>query len=289
MAVALEERGTHPRRPRVSLGWAARSVGFWLVAAWVLVAVLAPVIAPFHPNQPSADLLAPPSWHHLFGTDEVGRDVFSRVIYGARTSFPTAIAAVAAALAAGGVLGAFAGYLGGAVDVVTMRVVELVFAFPAIILAMAIAAAVGPGLLNAAIAIVAVSWPYYARIVRGTVLSVMHEDYVMTSRLLGMSGARTLRVDVAPNVAGPVVVLCTLELGNAILLLASLSFLGLGVTPPTPEWGSMVSEGALNFQQWWVATFPGIAIASAVIGLNLIGDRLRDRLDPRAADPEMRK
>jgi peptide/nickel transport system permease protein len=164
-----------------------------------------------------------------------------------------------------------------------MRMVDLFFAFPTIILAMAVAAALGPDLRNAVLAIVVVAWPTYARVVRGLVLSQKEMDYVAATRLLGASSRRSLLRDVMPNVGGPVMVLATLELGNAVLLLAGLSFLGLGARPPSPEWGAMVSDGARTFDRWWVGTFPGLAILTVVMAFNFLGDSLRDALDPRTA------
>lgn len=259
-------------------------VGIVVIVGWIVVAIAAPWLAPYGPDvQNDAAMYVAPNAHHLFGTDDLGRDVLSRVVYGARISIPLSLVIVALALAIGGTLGAIAGYFGGIIDGAIMRVVDLVFAFPTIILAMAVAAAFGPSLRNAVLALVAVSWPLYARVVRGAVLTVRHEDYVNAARLLGGSSRRTLLVDVLPNISGPVFVLATLELGNAVLLLSALSFLGLGPRPPTAEWGSMVAHGALDFTRWWVGTFPGLAIMTVVLGFNFLGDSLRDRLDPRLA------
>jgi peptide/nickel transport system permease protein len=221
--------------------------------------------------------------HHLFGTDELGRDVFSRVVYGTRVSIPIAVALVALAATIGGTVGAIAGYFRGITDGLLMRAADLVFAFPPIILAMVVAAVLGRGLLNAALAIVVVAWPSYARIVRGLVLSVGDSEYVQSARLLGASSARTLVRDVLPNVIGPVFVIATLDLANAILLLSGLSFLGLGAQPPKAEWGSMVAEGTQYFQWWWIGTFPGLAIFTVVLAFNFLGDSLRDVFDPRTA------
>jgi peptide/nickel transport system permease protein len=257
------------------------AAGAVIIVGWLLVALLAPIIAPHDPLAQSEALYAHPSWDHPFGTDELGRDVMSRVLYGARTSFPVAAIVVSTSLLIGLVIGGVAGLLGGFVDQAMMRFVELFLAFPAIVLAMAVAAAFGPSLHNAVIALVAVSWPLYARLARGAVLATRQEEYVLSSRLLGASTPQVLRVEIFPNVIGPIAVLATVELGNAILLLASLSFLGLGVRPPTAEWGGMVATGALDFTRWWVGTFAGLAILLTVLGFNLVGDALRDRLDPR--------
>jgi peptide/nickel transport system permease protein len=250
-------------------------------------ALLAPWIAPFPEDAGTAtNLLAtlqPPSGEHPLGTDLVGRDVLSRVLYGARISLPMALLLVTLAGTIGSTLGAIAGYFGGWIDELIMRAVDLFFAFPTIILAMAIAAALGPDLRNAVLAIVVVSWPTYARVVRGLVLTHRQADYVSAARLLGSSARRSLVRDVMPNVAGPVLVLATLELGTAVLLLAGLSFLGLGARPPSPEWGAMVADGSRLFDRWWIGTFPGLAILSIVMAFNFIGDTLRDALDPRTA------
>jgi ABC-type dipeptide/oligopeptide/nickel transport system permease subunit len=258
-------------------------IGIGVIAAWTVIAIFAPLIAPTNPLLQKFTILAAPSAAHWFGTDELGRDVLSRVLYGARITLPLAVILVIAAMIIGAVLGGLAGYFGGWVDNVLMRVADLVFAFPGIILALAIAAALGAELRNAVIAVIVVSWPSYARLVRSLVLSARSAQYVVSSRLLGSSGLRVLFVDIRPNAAGPVLVLAALDIGNAILLLSGLSFLGLGAQPPTAEWGSMVAEGALNFNDWWVGLFPGLAILTVVLAFNFIGDSLRDMLDPRTA------
>jgi ABC-type dipeptide/oligopeptide/nickel transport system permease subunit len=258
-------------------------VGTIIALGWIVVAIFAPYVAP---HDPLAQIYPPaqsPSSAHLFGTDELGRDVLSRVINGSRVSVPIALLLVSLAALVGGLIGGIAGYFRGLVDGVSMRLVDVVFAFPAIILAMVVAAVLGRGLRNAALAIVIVAWPSYARVVRGLVLSVGDSEYVESARLLGSSARRTLFRDVAPNVAGPVLVLATLDLANAILLLAGLSFLGLGAQPPDAEWGSMVAEGAQYFQWWWIGTFPGLAIFTAVIAFNFVGDSLRDLFDPQTS------
>jgi peptide/nickel transport system permease protein len=277
--------------PRRRAAGAARSawrqplalVGMAIAGVWFATAIFAPLIAPFDPLAQSPDAFKGPSWEHLFGTDELGRDVFSRVVHGSRMSLPLALLLVALAMTIGGLLGAVAGYFGSWVDGAIMRTADLVFAFPAIILALVVTAVLGRGVVNAVLAIVIVAWPHYARVVRSLVLSIGGADYVWASRLLGSSSRRALLKDVLPNVAGAVLVLATLDLGAAILLLASLSFLGLGAQPPTAEWGSMVATGTQYFQFWWMGTFPGLAIFTAVLAFNFLGDSLRDALDPQTA------
>jgi peptide/nickel transport system permease protein len=256
--------------------------GLGLAGIWFLVALLAPWISPHNPLAQDSPLYLAPSPQHLLGTDELGRDVLSRVLWGARVSIPLALILVGLALLIGGTLGALAGYLGGWVDELVMRTADLVFGFPTILLAMAVVAALGPGLLHTVMAIVIVSWPAHARVMRRLVRTLMESDYVAVGRLLGASTPRALVVDVLPNVAGPVLVLATLDLGNAILLLSGLSFLGLGARPPDAEWGSMVSTGAQHFESWWIGTFPGLAIVSVVLAFNFLGDSLRDAFDPHA-------
>jgi len=273
------------RRIRIPTEWRQplAIVGVAIACLWILIAIFAALIAP---SNPLAQIYPPsqsPSIHHLFGTDELGRDVLSRVIYGSRVSLPIALALVAFAATIGSVVGAVAGYFRGIADGVLMRLADLVFAFPPIILAMVVAAVLGRGLFNAALAIVVVAWPSYARVSRGLVLSVGDSEYVQSARLLGATSRRTLFRDVLPNVAGPIFVLATLDLANAILLLSGLSFLGLGAQPPQAEWGSMVAEGTQYFQWWWIGTFPGLAIFTAVLAFNFLGDSLRDVFDPRTA------
>jgi ABC-type dipeptide/oligopeptide/nickel transport system permease subunit len=273
------------RRPRISAAWRQplAIVGIVLAALWIAIAVFAPWLAPHDPLAQEAPPLLGPSGDYPFGTDELGRDVLSRVLWGARLSIPLALLLVGLALLIGATLGAIAGYFGGVVDGLVMRTVDLVFAFPAIILAMVVTAVLGPSLRNAVLALVVVSWPSYARVVRGLVLSVGQTEYVTATRLLGASARRALVRDVLPNVAGPVLVLATLDLGNAVLLLSGLSFLGLGAQPPTPEWGAGVAEGTQYFQFWWIGTFPGLAIFSVVLAFNFLGDSLRDVLDPQSS------
>ena len=272
-------------RPRLSAAWRQplAITGLVLATGWIVVAVLAPLLAPHDPLAQDAAPLLAPSGDYLFGTDELGRDVLSRVIFGARLSIPLALLLVGLALVIGATLGAIAGYFGGIVDGLVMRSADLVFAFPAIILAMVVTAVLGPSIRNAVLALVVVSWPAYARVVRGLVLSIGQTEYVTATRLLGSSARRSLVRDVLPNIAGPVLVLATLDLGNAILLLSGLSFLGLGAQPPQPEWGAGVAEGTQYFQFWWIGTFPGLAIFTVVLAFNFLGDSLRDVLDPQSS------
>ena len=264
------------RRPLAAAGVA-------LAIAWILVAVFAPWIAPANPLEQTFTPSEGPTLQHLFGTDELGRDVLSRVVYGSRITIPISLVLVALSAVIGSAVGAVSGYFRGFVDGTLMRVTDLFFAFPGIILAMVVAAVLGRGLRNAALAIVVVAWPSYARVVRGLVLSIGDSEYVQAARLLGAPARSAMIRDVLPNVAGPVLVLATLDLANAILLLSGLSFLGLGAQPPTAEWGSMVADGTQYFQWWWIGTFPGLAIFTVVLAFNFLGDSLRDVFDPRTA------
>jgi peptide/nickel transport system permease protein len=281
-AVTLRRRASRRvRRINPGLRQPLAIMGLSIAIAWVLIAIFAPLIAPSNPLSQAYTASVGPSWDHLFGTDELGRDVLSRVIYGARVTLPIGLVIVLLAATVGGLIGAIAGYFRGPLDGLFMRGADLVFAFPPIILAMVVAAVLGRSLANAAVAIVIVAWPPYARIVRGLVLNVGDSEYVQSARLLGASARRALFKDVLPNVAGPVLVLMTLDLATAILLLSGLSFLGLGAQPPQAEWGSMVSDGANYFQYWWMGTFPGLAIFTVVVAFNFLGDSLRDVFDPR--------
>ncbi len=257
-------------------------IGVVILAFWLVVTVAAPLIAPYPPlKQNLRERLQGPSVTHWMGTDELGRDVMSRVMYGGRISLPIGFIIVLVATLIGTVLGSAAGFFGGAWDQILMRICDLTMSFPPIILAMGVAAALGPGLDHAAIALIVVSWPSYARVVRGLVLSVKKNEYVSASQAVGARESRILFKTVLPNCLGPAVVLSTLSLGRAILTFAGLSFLGLGAVPPEAEWGKMVADGINAFDQWWVSGFPGLAILSVVMAFNFIGDGLRDALDPR--------
>ena len=256
--------------------------GLLLVLWWVLIALLAPWIAPYDPiGQNVMNRLAPPSPEHWLGVDGLGRDILSRVIYGGRVSLPVAAAVVILAAIFGTLYGGLAGFLGEWPDEVGMRVVDMVLAFPALILAMAIAAALGPSIRNSMLAMLLVWWPPYARLARGQVLALKASDFVAAARSLGLSERRILLRHVLPNAVAPSLVLMAMDFGNAIIITAALSFLGLGAVPPTPEWGAMVAEGRELMQQWWISTFPGLAILTVAIACNFIGDGLRDAMDPR--------
>ncbi|WP_439901272.1 ABC transporter permease [Microbacterium azadirachtae] len=276
-----------PKRRRAWLPRAWRTplalVGTVIALVWILVAILAPWIAPHDPLAQDLPRLAAPSGDAIMGTDVNGRDVFSRLLLGAQTTIPLALMLVVCAMVVGTVVGAVAGYLGGWVDEVLMRITDMVMAFPTVILAMVIAASLGPSIMNAVIAGIIVAWPPYARITRSLVLGLRTQNYVVAGRLLGSSPLRSLARDVLPNIAGPVLVLASLDIGTAILLLSGLSFLGLGAQPPTPEWGTMIAAAMQNTSAWWLGLFPGLAILSIVMAFNFIGDSLRDALDPLAA------
>lgn len=258
------------------------AVGLAILLAMVVAALLAPLLAPYDPNGfNSAAKFLPPSVHHLFGTDDVGRDLFSRVLYGARYSLTAGVAVLACAALIGTAIGLVAGYGGGRTDEVLMRFTDMFLAFPALVLAMCVSAALGPSLLNATIAIAIVWWPWYARLVRGQVLQLKNEPFVAAARLAGASRRRILVYHVLPNCTTPIIVQMSLDLGYAILTLAALSFIGLGAQAPTPEWGSMIAVGRdFYLTQWWYVTFPGLAIFVSVIAANLIGDGLQEVLSP---------
>jgi len=264
-------------------------LGLALIVIVTFVAVFADVVAPYGPAEQFRDaFLSPPSWlaggdpRFFLGTDDVGRDILSRLIYGARLSLTIGAVVVTLALAVGVTLGLCAGFFGGLVDIAVMRLMDIMLALPALLLAIVIVAVLGPGLTNAMIAVTVVVVPHYARLTRGAVLSELNRDYVTASRVAGAGPLRLMFITVLPNCMAPLIVQATLGFSGAILDAAALGFLGLGAQPPTPEWGSMLAN-ALQFIQraWWVVTFPGLAILVTVLAFNLMGDGLRDALDPK--------
>lgn len=267
------------RLRRYGVAWA----GGGIVIAWVLIALLAPWIAPYPPDLVDVTIrLQPPSMAHWMGTDTLGRDVFSRLLHGARPSLTAGFTVVILGAAIGTTVGIVAAWARGLGDEALMRLTDLVLCFPPIILALAIAAALGIGPLNTILAMLVVWWPKFARLARALALVQRSQEYVEAATVLGLRPRRILARHILPNTLGPLAVLVTLDLGNAILTFAGLSFLGLGVIPPMPEWGSMVAEGRELVEQWWVAAFPGLAILTVVVGFNFCGDGLRDWLDPRS-------
>ncbi|RDL44162.1 dipeptide ABC transporter permease DppC [Marinomonas piezotolerans] len=253
------------------------------------MAIFADVVAPHSPSDQARDaLLLPPAWLeggnwvYILGTDDVGRDILSRLIHGARLSLAVGMVAVTASLLMGILMGLVAGYCKGVIDTVIMRIVDIMLAMPSLLLAIAIVAILGPSIVNAALAISIVSLPHYVRLTRAATMSEMSRDYVTSSRVIGASPLRLMFVCILPNCVAPLIVQATLGFSTAILDMAALGFLGLGAQPPTPEWGSMLAD-ALQFVQraWWVVTFPGLMILITVLAFNLMGDGLRDALDPK--------
>ena len=281
-------RATSRRREVVAVLLRNRLALFGLVvlALLVVAALFGDALAPYDPSRRAGDLVAdrlqPPSLAHPFGTDELGRDVFSRVLVGARVSLQVGFVAVGISLVAGVTLGLLAGFYRGRLDDLVMRSMDMLFAFPWILLAIAVIAVLGRGITNAMIAIGVVFTPIFARITRASVLSVREEVYVRAARSLGASDLRLLRRHVLPNILPPIIVQTSISLAFAIVNEAALSFLGLGVQPPAPSWGRMLSEGRGFIEQaWWMALFPGLAIFVTVLAFNFVGDGLRDALDPR--------
>lgn len=265
------------RRPQVAFGIVVSTF-------WLLVMLTVSWWAPGGLFASAGKRLERPSADHWLGTDQLGRDVLVRTLHGARQSLPISGAVIGSAVIIGCLLGAAAGYLGGWVDSTIMRATEVTMAFPAILFAMAISAALGPGLRNAFIAMVLVWWPIYARLLRGQVLSMKQREHVEAAVSIGATKGRILRKHVLPHSLTPVLVNATMDFGQVVLLTASLSFLGLGAKPPSPEWGSMLYEGAKFFYQWWMALGPGLAILVVVLSWNFMGDGLRDALDPRSRE-----
>lgn len=259
--------------------------GLAIIAAFSLMAVLSPVFLPYDP-QVDSDLLArlkPPSWTHPFGTDALGRDILMRILHGARVSLGLGVGSVLLAALVGSILGLLAGYAGRRVDLCIMFCMDILLAFPATLLAIAIVAMIGPGLRNSLIAISVVSIPFYARITRGEVLTLKEREFVTAARGLGGNALRIVLCHIFPNTLPPLSVQTTLAIAFAILETAALGFLGLGAQPPTPEWGAMLADSYKFFTSgaWWAFFFPGVSIMLSVLGFNLVGDALRDALDPR--------
>ena len=258
-------------------------VAFALIAVFAACALLAPLLAPYDPLlQDLASRLRPPSSEHWLGTDSLGRDIASRILYGARISLIIGVVVVSVAGVVGTAIGLVAGYAGGLVDEALMRLTEVFLAFPALILAMAIAGALGPSLTNAIIAIAAVTWAVYARLVRGQILSLRRREFVEAARAMGATRTRIVVRHLLPNAVAPIMIQASFDLGSSIIAAAGLSFIGFGAQPPTPEWGVMISEGRNYIStQPWLSLFPGLAILLAVGSFNLLGDGLRDAFDPR--------
>ena len=258
--------------------------GCALVTLLVLMALTAPLLTLRNPVKIDlAQRLLPPGSGHPFGTDDLGRDVYSRVISGSRISLRAGFFVLVFAVAIGTCVGGCSGYAGGGVDEALMRVTDMFLAFPPLVLAMAVAAALGRGLTNAMIAVIFVWWPWYARLVRSQVLALKEREYVLAARSQGAGTAKILIRHILPNTSSQIIVQASLDVGYAILVTASLGFIGLGAQPPLPEWGAMIAQGrAFLLNSWWYPTFPGLAIMLTVLGFNLIGDGLRDALDPRS-------
>lgn len=288
MAVALEQApaiaiSSRRRQLANALRQPSIGVGAVIMLLFVLAALLAPLAAPYNPlaQNIQASLKAPAA-DHLFGTDKLGRDIFSRILYGARISLFVGLSVVLISASVGTLLGVLAGYLGGWADEALMRITDIFFAFPALILAMAIAGALGPSLQNALIAISAVTWPVYARLLRGQVLALKEREFVLAAKTVGVPEWQIVLRHLIPNMLAPLLVQASFDMGGAITSVAGLSFIGFGAQPPTPEWGVMISD-ARNYMAtaWWMGSFPALAIMLVVGSFNLLGDGLRDLLDPR--------
>ncbi len=282
MTVTQKRNQTVRQRASVVLSEPQTAAGVAIVSVLGVIAVFGPYLIPQDPlAQDLTRSLEGPSRSHPFGTDSLGRDVFARIVYGARISLGIAVAVTAVRLVIGVAVGVVAGYVGGRTDEVLMRIVDLLFAFPGIVFALVVAGIAGPNLRNVLIALAVVGWGTYARVVRSSVLSIRERAFVNASRLSGTSHRKIIREHVLPNVLGPVVVLATLDTGKVVLAAAGLSFLGLGAQPPTAEWGTMIASGRHHLQTaWWLVNIPGIAIMITVLGFTLLGDGLRDILDP---------
>ena len=284
----------HPFLDQISQLWRNKTAvaGMVLVVFFFITAIFAPLISPHNPNETALyDQLKPPVWHdngttkNILGTDDLGRDLLSRLIYGARVSLMVSMVSVGLAFSLGTFFGSVAGYYKGKLDSIIMRIMDIILAFPYLLLAIVVVAYLGPSLQNAMMAIGITYVPRFARIVRGSVLEECGKDYVTAARSIGARDLRIIFLAILPNCLGPLIVQTTLSFASAILDAAALSFLGLGAQPPTPEWGAMIARSrSLILRASWVMTFPGIAILLAVLGFNLFGDGLRDALDPRLRD-----
>ncbi len=271
---------------RLFRSWNGR-VGLFIIVCTVLVALFAPIVNPYDPSLDSnlAEARFAPSLQHLFGTDRLGRDVFQRIVHGTQISLTIGLVVVTITSVTGTILGLIAGYFGKAFDTIIMRIMDVLLAFPSILLAIAIVAVRGPGVFNTILAVAIVGVPGYARVVRSMVLSLRERDYVDAARMIGVRDARIMFVHILPNSLSPIIVQMTLGVGGAILFAAALGFLGLGVQPPAPEWGAMISDGIPFLRQSpHMVFFPGIAMMITVLGFNLLGDGLRDALDPQLRD-----
>lgn len=285
MTVAAQEIAS-PRRRSPLAGLLRRPMaraGAAIVCLFLFLTVFAGLVAPFDPfDQDLSAALTAPSADHPLGTDQYGRDVLSRIIYGSRTALLAILVADGIALAVGAALGLLAGFLGGRTDAFVMRVVDVLLAFPYLLLALIIVAALGPSLINSIVAIGIVYTPQYARLIRGQVLAIKTTEYVLAARAIGAGPVRVMLRHVLPNSFTPLLVMATLQSGTVVVETAGLSFLGLGAQPPSPDWGALLADGQSYFlTAWWIATFPGLAIFAVVIGFNLFGDALRDYFDPR--------
>jgi peptide/nickel transport system permease protein len=286
-----EERESQIRSFKLIVYTLSRSplsvIGFFLVAVFLIIALICPMII-FYPGDIKGAIhmdqkLRPPSSTHPFGTDEVGRDIYSRVIMGTRLSFQIGLIIVFIAMGIGIPLGIIAGYVGGWVNEVIMRITDIFLSIPGLLLALAIVGALGPGIKNAMLALSIVWWPGYVRLVQGKTLSLREESFVEAAKSIGASRLRIIFSHILPNCTSPIIVKASMDMGMAILFAANLGFIGVGAQPPEPEWGAMISTGR-NYlpDQWWMATFPGLAILITVLGFNLLGDGLRDVLDPQS-------
>ena len=255
--------------------------GAFVVALIVIVAIAAPWLAPYDPTKINYLAIAkPPSALHVLGTDEVGRDIFSRLLFGARISVAVVVLSIGGAMIAGSAIGLAAGYAGGIIDNLAMRLVDSILAFPTLVLALLVIALIGPGLANAIFAMVIVYTPSFARLVRGETLTLRNRDYIAAAKLGGARSAQILLREILPNLAGNTLVFASLLASTALITESALSFIGLGIQPPTPSWGYMISAGMQYWAAWWISFFPGLAIFVAVLGFNFLGDALRDALDP---------